>query len=76
MRKDYFAWHQDKFLWKNNGSGYWMRLRPYDPAIKRKRLTWNLKTHDIEEARRRRDEIMQEYPINPRFNWNIPTSQI
>jgi hypothetical protein len=53
-----------------------MRLTPYDPVVKHRRLTWNLKTHDIEEARRRRDEIMQEYPINPRFNWNVPTSQI
>jgi hypothetical protein len=45
-----------KYLWNNNGT-WWMRVQPYDPK-KTERLTFNLKTRDFEEARRRRDELI------------------
>jgi hypothetical protein len=34
-----------------------MRVQPYDP-VKTERLAFNLKTRDIEEARKRRDEMI------------------
>jgi hypothetical protein len=34
-----------------------MRVQPYDPA-KTERLAFNMKTRDIEEARKRRDEMI------------------
>lgn len=46
----------NKYLWKN-GRRWWMRVQPYDP-VKAERLAFNLKTEDIEEARRRRDELL------------------
>lgn len=45
-----------KYLWKN-GRQWWMRVQPYDP-VKAERLAFNLKTEDLEEARRRRDELL------------------
>jgi len=46
----------NKYLFRN-GNGWWMRVQPYDP-IKAERLTFNLKTRDLEEARKRRDEMI------------------
>ena len=46
----------NKYLWKN-GNQWWMRVQPYDPN-KTERLTFNLKTRDIEQARRLRDELI------------------
>jgi len=46
----------NRYLWQN-GKGWWMRVQPYDP-IKAERLTFNLKTCDLEEARRKRDEMI------------------
>jgi hypothetical protein len=34
-----------------------MRVQPYDPA-KTERLAFNMKTRDLEEARRKRDEMI------------------
>ena len=46
----------NKYLFRN-GNGWWMRVQPYDP-VKTERLAFNLKTRDIEEARKRRDEMI------------------
>ena len=46
----------NKHLFRN-GNGWWMRVQPYDPA-KTERLAFNLKTRDLEEARRKRDEMI------------------
>jgi hypothetical protein len=46
----------NKYLWQN-GKGWWMRVQPYDP-VKTERLAFNLKTRDLEEARKRRDEMI------------------
>jgi hypothetical protein len=45
--------HQDKFLWNNNGH-WWMKFSPFHPLYTQ-RININLKTRDLEEARRRRD---------------------
>ena len=34
-----------------------MRVQPYDP-VKTERLAFNLKTRDLEEARRKRDQAI------------------
>jgi hypothetical protein len=46
----------NKYLLRN-GNGWWLRVQPYDPA-KTERLAFNLKTRDLEEARKRRDEMI------------------
>jgi hypothetical protein len=46
----------NKYLWRN-GTTWWMRVQPYDP-VKTERLAFNLKTRDLEEARKRRDEMV------------------
>jgi hypothetical protein len=51
-----WAYNQNRYLWSNNGT-WWMRVQPYDP-VKAERLTFNLKTRDLEEARRKRDELI------------------
>ena len=47
----------NKYLWKN-GNLWWMRVQPYDP-VKVERLAFNLKTEDLDKARRRRDELIE-----------------
>jgi hypothetical protein len=51
----------DHHIWNNNGT-FWMKWAPFDPVVKHPRMAVSLKTKDIEEARRRRDELMA--------NWN------
>jgi hypothetical protein len=46
----------NKYLFRN-GNGWWLRVQPYNPA-KTERLAFSLKTRDLEEARRRRDEMI------------------
>ena len=46
----------NKYLWSNHGT-WWMRVQPYDPA-KTERLAFNMKTRDLEEARKRRAEMI------------------
>ena len=53
--------NSDHHIWNNNGT-YWVKWVPYDPIVKLPKVTATLKTKDIEEARRRRDELMA--------NWN------
>jgi hypothetical protein len=50
----------DHHIWNNNGT-YWIKWVPYDPVVKLPKITAPLKTKDIEEARRRRDELMANW---------------
>lgn len=61
MKRNRWQPHPDRLIWNNNGT-YWLRWAPFDPVVKQPRMAANLKTKDIEEARRRRDELMA--------NWN------
>ena len=56
MNKGGWGYNPNKYLFRN-GKGWWMRVQPYDPA-KTERFAFNMKTRDIEEARRRRDEMI------------------
>lgn len=60
MKRNRWQPNPDRLIWNNNGT-YWMRWAPYDP-VRTERLTFNLKTRDVNEARRKRDEIVE--------NWN------
>jgi len=51
-----WGYNSNKHLWNNHGT-WWMRVQPYD-HVKAERLTFNLKTRDLEEARKRRDELI------------------
>jgi hypothetical protein len=61
MKRNRWQPHPDRLIWNNNGT-YWLRWAPFDPVVKHPRMAANLKTKDIEEARRRRDEFTA--------NWN------
>jgi hypothetical protein len=60
MKRNRWQDNPDRYIWNNHGT-YWMRWQPYDPQ-KTQRYTWNLNTRDVNEARRKRDEIVA--------NWN------
>ena len=51
-----WAYNPNRYLWQN-GKGWWMRVQPYNPQ-RTERLAFNLKTRDLEEARRKRDEMI------------------
>jgi len=61
MKRNRWQPNPDRLIWNNNGT-YWLRWAPFDPVVKHPRMAVSLKTKDIEEARRRRDEILA--------NWN------
>jgi hypothetical protein len=56
MNSGGWGYNPNKYLFRN-GKGWWMRVQPYDPT-KTERLAFNMKTRDIEEARRKRDEMI------------------
>jgi len=56
MNKGGWGYNPNKHLWNNHGH-WWMRVAPYNPQ-RTERLTFNLKTRDLEEARRKRDELI------------------
>lgn len=47
----------NRHLWNNNGT-WWMRIAPYDETYRYERQAISLNTHDVQEARRRRDEMI------------------
>jgi len=49
----------DHHLWNNNGL-YWTHYTVYPTAVTTKRVRASLHTHDIHEARRRRDELFRK----------------
>jgi hypothetical protein len=61
MKRNRWQPNPDRFIWNNNGT-YWLRWTPYDPVYKQARMAASLGTADLEEARRKRDEIVA--------NWN------
>jgi hypothetical protein len=61
MKRSRWQPNPDRFIWNNNGT-YWLRWTPYDPVYKQARLAASLGTADLEEARRKRDEVLG--------NWN------
>jgi hypothetical protein len=52
----------DHHLWRN-GRLYWIAFTVHLPDWKKKRVRFSLATDDVEEARRRRDEVFREYPL-------------
>lgn len=56
MRPSRWEPNPNRYLWRN-GPTWWMRVQPYNPQ-RTERLTFNLKTRDLEEARRKRDEMI------------------
>jgi hypothetical protein len=57
MKKGGWGWHPNKYIWNNNGT-WWLKCTPFDPVVKLRTIGRSLKTRDIEEARRRRDELL------------------
>jgi hypothetical protein len=53
-----WGWHPNKYIWNNNGT-WWLKCTPFDPVVKRRPIVRSLKTRDIDEARRRRDELLE-----------------
>ena len=60
MKRNRWQPHPDRLIWNNNGT-YWLRWAPFDPVVKNPRMAANLKTKDIEEARRKRDQIVADW---------------
>ena len=59
MKRNRWHVHPNRMLWNNNGT-WWMRWTPWHPH-KTERQTLNLKTRDVNEARRKRDEIVASW---------------
>lgn len=57
MSRSAWGWHPNKYIWNNNGT-WWMRVQPTHEIYKQPRMAFSLKTHDLEEARRKRDEML------------------
>ena len=51
----------DHNLWYNNGT-WWCRYTIHKPDYTKDRIAKSLHTHDLGEARLRRDEIMKSTP--------------
>ena len=51
----------DHNLWDNNGT-YWCRFTVHYPDYTKGRIAKSLHTHDLAEARRRRDHVMKSTP--------------
>jgi hypothetical protein len=48
-------------LWRN-GRLYWVAFTVHLPNWQKERVRFSLGTPDLEEARRRRDQVLAEYP--------------
>jgi hypothetical protein len=53
--------HPDHHLWRN-GRLWWVAFTVHLPGWQKERIRLSLGTDDIEEARRRRDQLLSEYP--------------
>ncbi len=51
----------DHHLWRN-GRLWWVAFTVHLPGWQKDRIRLSLGTDDLEEARRRRDQILREYP--------------
>jgi hypothetical protein len=55
------AAHPDHHLWRN-GRLWWVAFTVHLPGWQKQRVRLSLGTDDVEEARRRRDQILLDYP--------------
>jgi hypothetical protein len=53
--------HPDHHLWRN-GRLWWVAFTVHLPGWQKERVRLSLGTDDLEEARRRRDQLLCEYP--------------
>lgn len=51
----------DHHLWRN-GRLYWVAFTVHLPGWQKERVRLSLGTDDVVEARRRRDEVLRDYP--------------
>jgi hypothetical protein len=51
----------DHHLWRN-GRLWWVAFTVHLPPWQKERVRLSLKTDDLAEARRRRDDLLQSYP--------------
>jgi hypothetical protein len=51
----------DHHLWRN-GRLYWVAFTVHLPGWQKERVRLSLGTADVVEARRRRDQVLREYP--------------
>ena len=54
----------DHHLWLNNGT-WFVHFTLHASDYTKRRMRLSLKTHDIVEARRRRDRLLKHYANNP-----------
>jgi hypothetical protein len=52
----------DHHLWRN-GRLFWVAFTVHLPGWKKERIRLSLGTADVVEARRRRDQMLREYPL-------------
>jgi hypothetical protein len=52
----------DHHLWRN-GRLYWVAFTVHLPSWQKERVRLSLGTDDLQEARRRRDALLAEYPV-------------
>jgi len=70
----------DHNLWKNHGT-YWCRFTVHNPDYTKARIAKPLRTRDLAEARRLRDQIMRSTPgavlpeVDPLFLPEIHTAE-
>lgn len=55
------AAHPDHHLWRN-GRLWWVAFTVHLPGWQKERVRLSLGTDDVEEARRRRDQVLHDYP--------------
>jgi hypothetical protein len=53
--------HPDHHLWRN-GRLWWVAFTVHLPNWQKERVRLSLGTDDLEEARRRRDQVLHDYP--------------
>jgi hypothetical protein len=51
----------DHHLWRN-GRLWWVAFTVHLPSWQKERIRMSLRTDDVTEARRRRDELLSQYP--------------
>ena len=52
----------DHHLWRN-GRLYWVAFTVHLPGWQKERVRLSLGTADVVEARRRRDQVLRDYPL-------------
>jgi len=60
-KQDFDAAHPDHHLWRN-GRLWWVAFTVHLPGWRKERVRRSLGTASLQEARRRRDEMLTRYP--------------